>query len=110
MRSGSRGSSARFGFADLEPGHGLGGGTGNFAEQLVADLDAEGAVGRFDGDGTAGVDHADVDALPSNDYRFWRGSCGASACSAGCPIGTLLDLPASPTLLSSRSLRASLQH
>jgi hypothetical protein len=54
------------GFADLEPGDVLAGGAGHFGEQFVAVVDAERVVGGFDGDGAAGVDHADVDALPGN--------------------------------------------
>ena len=63
------GVSARLGFADLEPGDGFGGCAGDLGEQLLARSHAEGVVGGFDGDGAAGVDHADVDALSGNDYR-----------------------------------------
>ena len=32
-------------------------------------VDAQGAVRGLDSDGAAGVDHADLDTLPGNDYR-----------------------------------------
>ncbi|WP_328414851.1 hypothetical protein OG470_21420 [Micromonospora sp. NBC_00389] len=57
----------RFGFADLEPGYVLGSGAGDFGEELVAVVDAEGGVGGFDGEGGSSVGDADVDALTGDD-------------------------------------------
>ncbi len=57
------------GLADLEPGDRFGGGAGDLGEQFVGDVDPQGVVGGLDGDGAAGVDHADVDPLSGNDDR-----------------------------------------
>jgi hypothetical protein len=62
----STGAAGRFGFADFEPGDRFGGGAGDLGEQLVAVIDAEGVVNGLDGEGAAGMDHPDVDALPGN--------------------------------------------
>ena len=60
------GSAWGFGFADLESGGLLRCRTRDLGEQLVAVVDEEGVVGALDGDGAAGVDHAEVDALPGH--------------------------------------------
>ena len=73
MRSGCESVAGRFGLADLEPGDRFGGGAGDFGEQFVAVVDPPGGVGGLDGDGAAGVDHADVDALPGDG----QGTAGA---------------------------------
>jgi hypothetical protein len=57
----------RLGFADFESGDGFAGGAGVLDEEFVFVVDAEGVAGGFDGQGAAGVGHADVDALSGND-------------------------------------------
>jgi hypothetical protein len=51
----------RLGFADLEPGDGLGGGAGDVGDQLVAVVDAEGGVGGLDDHSAPGEADADTD-------------------------------------------------
>lgn len=53
--------------AGLESGDGLGGGAGDFGEELVTVVDAEGGVGGFNGDNATRVGDTGVDALTGDD-------------------------------------------
>jgi hypothetical protein len=56
----------RLGFADLESGERPGGGAGDCGDELVAVVNAPGAIGLLDVEGPAGVADAEVDALPGH--------------------------------------------
>jgi hypothetical protein len=51
----------------LEPGDRFGRGADDLGDQVGVVVAAERVVGRFDRDGAAGADHADVDALSGDD-------------------------------------------
>jgi hypothetical protein len=63
----------RFGFVDLEPGDGFGGGSGDLGNQAVVVVDPPGGVRGFDGQGLSGVDDSDVDPLFGHDQRAAAG-------------------------------------
>ncbi|WP_028569118.1 hypothetical protein [Salinispora tropica] len=63
----ARGELEVVGLSGFESGDGLGGGAGNFGEELVAVVDADGGVSGFDGDDAPGVGDAGVDALAGDD-------------------------------------------